>query len=425
MSFAQKIYYFFSQYTDSAERRVGKFFANINENNAKNYVSQQLLSLMQVDIVRINLLSEQKYKGYRYLRKSKRKKLYVNAQLIADDFESYCARHKANTEKILSQVKETGVSTAGLIPYPDKLAYVKMIMDYLSPQNGKYSYRESSTFGELLNDPNQKQLLGDCNQIVTLYIYLYSKKFDINDLQLKTYPGHVALHFKGVDVEATNGEFRNYQNENQRILPIREIVSINLLDITDKYYTTNKIDPSLQLQSARLALLVSSDSQTTQKNLDIAYNNAVVNMMNQNDYSSALKYAKQSKDFNLLSTVGHNGSVYFLNSKQYKQAEKFAYYAPKKTDLIKNIRLSEAIDNYNRGSYQTAINQLNNLGGHQDLIKQCYIGLYFNEQKKIGSIKTADDVKQYRSTINSMKHFAKLSGDIKLIENSNQFNKYL
>ena len=61
---------------------------------------------------------------------------------------------------------------------------------------------ESSTFGKLLRNPNRESLIGDCNQIVTLYIALFALKFDVQLLQLKTYPGHVALHFDGIDVEA-------------------------------------------------------------------------------------------------------------------------------------------------------------------------------------------------------------------------------
>lgn len=425
MNAFQKILYFFSQYTDPIERKIGKFFASLNEDNSRNKISQQLLQLMQSDLVKINLLSEKKYKGYKYLTKTKRRKLYVNAEFIIADFTKFYESNQFNIKDILAEIRNSKSGTDGLAEYHDKLIYLRAIMEYFSPKRGVYFFRESSTFGELLKDPTTEKLLGDCNQIVTLYVYLYSKKYDINDLQLKTYPGHVAIHFKGVDIEATNGEFHHYEREGQRILPIQEIVSINLLDVTDQYYKTHSISPESQLQSARLAILVSSEQKIAVNNLEIAYHNIVANLMKQNSFNLALKYAKQSKDHTLLQLVGHNGAIFSLKNKQYKNAEKFAQYANKKAELLNEIRHSQAIDSYNDGEYNKAISQLKRLGGYQDLIKKCYVGLFMNEQKKLGELETIDDVKSHKSTINNMYYFAKKSENGELIEYAKSLLKYI
>lgn len=425
MNVLQKVYYLFSQYTDPFERKIGKFFAKLNEDDQKSYISSTLLGLMQKDLVKINLLSEAKYKGYKYLKKSTRRRLYINSQLICDDFKQFNEKYQYNESKVTDEIRATGANIAGVIPYPEKLAYISAIMNYLSPNAGTYSYRESSTFGELLKNPADKDLQGDCNQIVTLYIYLYSVKYDISDLQIKTYPGHVALHFHGVDVEATNGTFQNYNHEEQRVLPIQEIVSVNLLDVTDKYFSTHSIDPESQLQSARLALLVSSNQQMVQQNLTATYNNAVASMMGQNNYTAALKYARQSKNLMLIQLVGHNGAVKLLNEKQYKLAEKFAQFASDKTDLLKTIYYNHAVDLYNSEDYLDAIKQFQKSGGHQDIINKCYVGLYMNEQRKLGSMSTKQDVQNNKSIINNMYHYAKLSGDSKIIEHVKSLMKYL
>ena len=425
MAIIKQIYYLFSTYTDSTERKIGSFFKSLNEDDSSREVSQRLIKLMQLDLVKINLLSEQKYKGYKYLTKSKRRFLYQNADLISSDFNDFLKSHEPREDDILAEIRATNPSTSGYIAYRDQLIYLKSIMDYLSPNNGKYGYRESSTFGELLKDPKSNTMLGDCNQIVTLYIYLYSKKFDINNLQLKTYPGHVALHFHGIDIEATNGEFKNYQHDGQRIIPVQEIVSINLLDTTDHYYKTHKIDPKSQLESARLALLVSSERQVTIKNLEIAYHNTINSLLKENDYDMALKYAKQSKDLSLIQTVGYNGAIYFIDQKNYGTAEKFAQYSSKKSELIRSIDHNRAVYYFSKGDFHKAIAQYKKLGGHQDDINKCYIGLFVNEQKKLGKIATVQDIKDNRSTINNMRHLAKMSGDSSLIDYVKQLTKHL
>ena len=296
-------------------------------------------------------------------------------------------------------------------------------MRYLSPANKRYVYRESCTFGELLKDPVKSQLIGDCNQIVTLYIYLYSLKYDTNDLKIKTLPGHVCLHFKGLDIEATNGQFALYDNKDQKILPVQEIVSVNLLDTTDSYFKTHKISPKAFLESARLAYLISSEREIVNNNLKAAYNNIVNDLVKKGDYKLALSYAKVSKNNALINYVGHNGALFYLQKNDYSKALYFANYADKNRELKNNIIYNQGINLYQQNKYQQAINafkQINNV----DLIKKCYIGLFYKEQEKLTKLATKQDIINNKSTIQKMNSYAKHSGEKSLIDYTNNLMRY-
>ncbi|MCU0667707.1 MAG: hypothetical protein MUF85_03780, partial [Patescibacteria group bacterium] len=303
MNFIKSIYYYFSQYTDPEEHKVGKFFSNVNEKNNKTKVIREANIYLQRNIIIVNLWLERKYKGYNYLTKSKRKILYKNSELIKTDFEKYCNRYDLGTNLVLNSVNHrvNKISESNM----QKLIYLTKIMTYLSPGNGLYNYRTSTTFGELLKDPKHSKITGDCNQIVTLYIYLFSLKYSINDLRLITIPGHVALRFCDLDIEATSGKFVDYSSKQPQELPIEEIIGINLLDTTDEYFQTHKIDSRFLLESARLAFILSSSGEIVATNLSIAYNNAIVDSVNKNNYTLALSYAKQYKNNQLLNYVSN------------------------------------------------------------------------------------------------------------------------
>lgn len=239
MQLISSFLYYFTPYINTQERAVGRFFKALTEKNDPSGTRTQLDILLQQNIAVINLWTEYRYKGYKYLRKAERKRLYANLQLIAEDFDRFSAMN-------LRPVGALPPELLRLAPHavldPQKIAYLQTIMDYFSPARGIYQYRDRSSFGRLLRNPSQEKLVGDCNQIVTLYIYLYSRHYDVHDLQIRMLPGHVALHYGGVDIEATNSTFGNYSDsENSRLLPIEEMVSVNLLDMTDTYLSTHEV----------------------------------------------------------------------------------------------------------------------------------------------------------------------------------------
>ena len=410
-----------SSYTDEQELRVGKFFDGLREHSSRIDVRLQLMKLMQSNIAVINLWTEYHYKGYVYLKKSERKKLYQNLQLIAEDFE----RFRTSKETSESQVRETIGRVASARPEIQRSTLLLRIMTYLSPQGSLYEYRMSSSFGRLLRDPATEKLVGDCNQIVTLYIYLYSRYFDVSDLKIRLLPEHVALHFQGVDIEATTGTFANYDGrEGASLQPIEEIVSVNLLDTTDEHFAKKEVNPKDFLQAARFASILSHDRDIVTRNLEAAYGKLIKKAMKRDDYDQALKMAQQSRDMQLISVVGNNGALYFMRQHEFAKSRKFAEYALKRADLIRDSHHAEGVYYYNKHRYLDAIRAFERVGDTAR-VANCYEALFFEEQNKLGKNLTTADIKNHKSTISNMYSYARKSGNKKLIEYADSLKKYL
>jgi hypothetical protein len=420
MDFIRAVFYFFSLYTDARERAVGLFFKGLTEHSSQSRTRARLGELLQRNIAVINLWTEYRYKGYRYLRKSERKKLYANLELIANDFDHFYVSRAQPLELVVSRVHRLNPS---ITVDSQKLILLQALMDYFSPSRGTYEYRESSSFGRLLRNPSHEKLVGDCNQIVTLYIYLYSRYHDVHDLQLRLLPGHVALHCGGIDIEATTGRFEDYNKQkDNKLLPIEEIVSINLLDTTDSYLSTHEVSPENFLQASRFAFILSHDRDIVAHNLDAAYGMLINSLMKRNNYRQALKFATASRDMTLLGVVGHNGAVYEMQHHNFAAARRFAKHAPKREQLIRDSWQSEGAYHYQAHRYHDAITAFKHIG-NQSLVHQCYEALFFEEQKKLRSHLTTESIKQYAGVIKRMYEYAKKSGNKKLIEYAENLNK--
>lgn len=424
MSILHRIAYGFGPYVNKDERQVARIFSGINERDSEYAVKDSLIRLTQMNVAAMNLWGEFRYKGYKYLTKTMRRKMYDNLEKIRLDFEDYASKHPVSADKVVAHVERLPTNTVVARSQPEKLAFIASIMGYLSPLRGLYVYRKSSSFGRLLQDPVKGVVEGDCNQIVTLYIYLYATKYDVKDLSLVVFPGHVALHFKGVDIEATNATFIHYERDDMSIAPIQEIASINLLDTSDSYFQTNKIPAETYLQAARLAYLTSSERKLVIKNLQSAYNNAVKELLEHNRYSVALKYAQQSQSKQLVETVGYNGAVYHMKSGQFSQARKFAGYTKDSVSLGRTISHNEGVHYYQAQKYHEAIKAFQRIGNN-DMVKKCYEALYIKEQKLISGATTVDMLKAHSATIHRMKDYAQKSGNSKLISHVSKLLKYV
>lgn len=424
MKVLKKAYYALSSYTDSNERRVAKFFSSLHEDSDYHEVRAELVGLLQTNIIAINLWSEYKYRQYKYLKKPLRRTLYHNARLIKVDFLNFQKGFQISWEQVAMEIDRVGARSAALAKHHEKIMYLTAIMAYLSPHSGRYIYRKSSTFGALLRDPQRERLAGDCNQIVTLYIYLYSLRYDISELQLKTLPEHVALHFGGLDIEATSASFAKYDEPSQAVLAIEQIVPLNLLDVSDEYFKTHEVSAEAALESARIAYIVSSQRPLVAKNLAIAYNNAVVEMVKKNAFKKAMVYAKDSRDKGLINMVGSNAALYYLKQNQFKSALDYAHYSQEKGNLEKIIYQNEGAYYFNKGRYSEAISAFQKIND-RDAVRSCYVALFNNEQRKLGSMSTTDDIKNNRSVIYSMDNYAKKSGDHGLIGYVSELKRYL
>ncbi len=422
MGFISKAYYFFAPYTDAHEKAVATFFKGLNEHSGQTHTRARLGNLIQRDIAVINLWTEYRYKGYHYLRKAKRRRLYANLQLIAADFDRFYRQHAQPADTVLAHVR--AIAPESTVD-PAKATLLHALMGYFSPGQGLYEYRDSSSFGRLLRDPAHETLVGDCNQIVTLYIYLYSRYYDVRDLQVRTLPGHVALHYSGVDIEATNSTYANYETTSDNaLLPIEEIVSINLLDTTDSYLSTHEIAAEVFLQASRFAFVLSHDRQIVTQNLAAAYNNLVVSLLQRNNYKRALDFAGASGNKSLLSTVGHNGALYEMDHHNYAAARRFAAVADDRDILIRSSWRAEGAHHYQAKRYHEAIRAFDHTDDREH-VQQCYEALFFEEQAKLGTNLTTESIKQYRKTINRMRLYAKKSGNKGLIEHTNALSQHL
>ncbi len=417
MSQLKKLISSFLPYANTSEKTIHIFFSSITEKSNKTQTIKRLTELAQHNIAIINLWSEYRYKGYKYLNKKTRQALYENLKLIETDFENFYLNSKKTKSSIIFENKPSTNS--------EKLELLNCIMNYLSPNRGLYTYQESSSFGKLLQDPRKNNLIGDCNQIVTLYIYLYSCYCSINDLKLRTLPQHVALHFEGYDIEATKGKIVDYSNTNDnKILPIHEIISINLLDVTDSYLKTKPLDPKDLLQASRLAYLLSNNREVVTHNLNASYGAVINNLIKLHLYEKALIFAKQSNNSTYIELIGHNGAVYNINKHNYDRARQLAKYSKNSNELIKHTYQAEGKYYYDNGNFEPAIKSFNQIGD-QESIRSCYRALFSIEQNKLPKNLNSENIKNYKKIINRMNLYAKKSNDKVLINNVHQYNKYL
>ena len=79
---------------------------------------------------------------------------------------------------------------------------------------------------------------------------------------------------------------------------------------------------------------------------------------------------------------------------------------------------------FDKGDYNNAITAFKNVGDFK-LVKKCYEGLYINEQKKLGNIKTSEDLKQNSQIIHNMQEYALKSENNQMIENVRNLAKHL
>jgi len=286
----------FTPYVSFFEWRVDSFFTGVKSTDRLSDIKGDLLYLMRKDLIVVNIWMEKKFKGYEYLSKSKRRQMYENAQKISDNFLKFCETNKIDENFVRAEIKEKDLT------YPEggteKIVFLRKIAEFLQPEN-LYHYIETSSFGKLLNDPEKEKLEGDCNQIVTLYAYLFSLKYDINELNIKLLPEHVCLHFRNIDIEATNGTFTRYR-ESMDVLPVTEIIATNMLDIPDFREEAVTITPRVMVKSAQLAYATSSLRSLVEKNLNIAYENLGNSAYNASDFNAAIFYFEKAGDGEML-----------------------------------------------------------------------------------------------------------------------------
>jgi len=382
---------FFSSYTDQQEKNIDVFLSNLSSGSNKAKVRLKIRELLQKDIIRTILLIEYKFKKYKTLKKSFRKVLYRNADLIKQDFWRF---FNANNEVLQAHLKQQNIPVEK--HEDEKLLLLFGIMQYLLP---KLKYRPGSAFEKLLRNPKNEKLIGDCNQIVTLYLALYSLKYSVNDVQLKLTPGHVCLHYRGIDIETTTGKFEHYQ-KHDGLLDTEEIISINLLDISDQDEARYEISPKKMLEAAGLAYIFSSHRSLVEKNLHVAYHNLGVHYMREHNFSEAEICFQKNKDSKNLQSCYENAVSYFLQQKKYFQAEKYALKS-KDHKLKKIVIQHQAVDLLNYKKFNAARSKFRQIS-NQNGLRSCDQNELHYLYQKIKHCRTSADYKRNKRTIRQM-----------------------
>ena len=395
----------FSPYVHPFEKKADKLFKKIKSTSNQDKVQKELQELMSKNLVVLDLWMEKKYKGYKYLKKRVRRKMYENVEVLNKEFDQYAASKKVNMTNIRAQIGSHGIEFPE--NFSKKVEYLSLIMSFLRPGK-RYEYLVSSNFGKLLKDPTKEKLIGDCNQIVTLYSYLYSRKFPISDLKIKILPKHVCLHFEGIDIEATNATFHHYK-EFEFLLPITELISTNLLDVTDETEQTGEIDPRSVVKRAQFAFKISSMRELVERNLNVSYKNLGITMMAQKKFDSAIFYFEKLGEKEMIQKAYHNAAVHYLNLKNYRKA---GFYADRsgEEDLQKAVVHNQGVGLYKKNQFKKALVYFQKIGDDR-MEKACYQGLYNQVVRKVKGVKTIEDARKHRADYQKMLDLAHKMGN--------------
>ncbi len=365
---------YFSPYEGLAEKNLGQFLKNI-----KKKQKIDLRKLIQSDLVSLSIYFEYRFKAYKKLKKSYRRKLYKNAHLIRKDFKAfYAENHQSITQK--AKASKLSSELSGDVAF----LYILAIMDYLKPGK-RFKYRESSSFEKLLRDPNKEKLVGDCNQICTLYIYLFSLQFPVEKLQLKLLPGHICLNYKGQDIEATSGELKNYDGQ---LIEVEEIVSTNLLDVNDPEEGRHVVSPRNLLKAAEFAYRFSSHKHLVQKNLFTAYHNLALHYAKKENHKKANLYANKSGNTRL--------------QKSIKQMEARSYFKAKKYQKALKVFISIQDKVGEKACYQGQLNQLIQKTKNDKTLKQ-----FSHHKKELKKMKQLAQKLKHEPTLKFVDHIMK------------------
>ncbi|MBU1152237.1 hypothetical protein KJ632_05455 [Patescibacteria group bacterium] len=395
----------FSLYVNSFERKVDKFFKHLKSTDSIAGIREDLLELMQENLIVLNVWLEKRFRGYQYLNKSRRRKMYANLEIIRLKFEDHCKNFPVDQTVLQEALLKKSLS----FPHGDeaKISYIFQIMDFLKP-GLYYNYIKTASFGKLLNNPDKERLEGDCNQIVTFYMYFYSLKFPIEDLKIKLLSGHVCLHFRDIDIEATNAQFEKYKDF-EHLLPATEIISTNLLDLADFREEAQKISPRDVVKSSQLAYAISSLKSVVSKNLDTAYHNLAMSAIRGKDFETAIFYLQKTGDSKVLSDVYKNAAVYYMDQHNFGKASLFAEKSHD-ADLQKSVKHNEGVYYYNTGKIEQALIIFEGLG-ETEMKKACYGKQYNKLAAKVKGVKTMEQARKKRTIYKKMDDLARKMGD--------------
>lgn len=401
-----------SPYVNESEEKIDHYLKGLSANSNPERVRKKIQELLQADAITFQIWCEHHYKAYASLTKEQRLGMYTNLDSIRSSFQSYSFMQVPDVDSIFLELTEKDINTNNLKSYSRQLQYLKQITSFFNSQV-VFHFQQPATFAGFIKDPKKSMLRGDYHQIISLYTYLYSLKYEVADLKIKAMPGHICLHFEGVDIEATTGTFEKYSKEIQEILPITELVVISLLDIPDGAKESYEIPATSLIEAARLAFLLSERKDVVTHNLKVAFRKIIIHLLETNNFETALTYALASKDQEAVHHAALKGTSFYLNKEDFVQARKFSGFTKDRETIRKKIDEREGIALYNKKEYFKAIDKFKD-AGHSEFEKKCYVGLFFREQSTVKDIKYISLLKEKRKTLLKMKFYAEKAEDEKL-----------
>ena len=186
--------------------------------NENQHLRDELRSLMQTDVIGVNLYFQQNVLGYTALDDALRQLVYQRLQQLTKIFSEIpekCAR-----SSLTVKLKKLGIDE-------DKRNYVHKILDFINthvktcgqnPRLWQVVIADQEKFLE--RQKKHKKLpkgIGDCTNKTTLFLHLYAQRYSLSDLRLRFFqqhlPGqhldarHLALSINGqtIDPSTTNG----------------------------------------------------------------------------------------------------------------------------------------------------------------------------------------------------------------------------
>ncbi len=202
---------------------------------------------------------------------------------------------------------------------------------FLRPSD-KLVYKPGVAFSQLCA-PNDQVRYFDCNQICTLYLHLYALEYDVVDLNIKLPKDHICLHFKGLDIEATNGEFLIYK-EPDDTFPITEIMAVNLLDVSDLEYEKSPVAPKVFYKMTQFARRI-SNNRIIEANMQLAYQKMALYYINHKDFQDAEFFVNRLENVVLRNEFLRRISDAYIKLKNYKKAIFYAKSSHSKDQCMK------------------------------------------------------------------------------------------
>lgn len=371
LRYLKRFTYWLRGLTDQDELEIYRFFFKKTFFKTKTNTASDALELMNRNYFKLCILIERYYHGYKDYGRGFRKELYSRLKNLEDEFSEYT---KSKSVDIISEITKFGLKLND--DDLNRLKYLKLISLFLTHRQN-YKYKESVNLSQSLIAKDEIFYF-DCNQICNIYIYLYSLEFDVSDLKVKLPKDHVCLHFKGIDIEATNGEFLIY-NEVQEVFPITEMISVNMLDVSDLEFEQFKIKPRSFYKLINLAKFL-SNNPVIENNIQVSYQKMALFYLEKANLKSAEFFIKKLTNFELAKKMYYNLTVKLISLKEFGKAK---YY-------IKKFHFD-------------------------NLMMQIFSFEYDKLYKKIKDIKTLKEAASHKKTYKQMLKLAYKMNDDKLI----------